>query len=450
MLNAVRSHTAALQAFQQRHRMETALDAERAERLNEIRRSHPGAKIVGFAQYAETVSALFRRVSGAAGVAMLTARGGLVAGGKLTRSEALARFAPFATNAPSPPAAERIDLLLATDLLSEGVNLQDAEVVVHLDIPWTAARMEQRVGRVARMGSTHQCVHVYSLQPPASAAALLRSEVLVQRKWVAAKRVVGSNAESPFASRGDNQQEDCGVDSVPAKTERLRGILERWRRRGIDSNSGDVCVASVRAARTGFVAAVTAENRALLLACISDRVSADLDSQIAVCLLSEGPEVNTDADVCEAAVTKIHSWFEHDLAAATAGVGGSHSRARMRILTRIDCTIQNAPPHLRASRSRIAARARNCATIQHGVAFEAELESLAHSALPDHEWLEAVVGLETRRRSRRGVENHTPAFAINAVLLLRTADEAFLDSFDLRRRAVEDLLDLPDLLRSSR
>ena len=421
LLNSVRSHASALQAFQQRHRTETVLDTERAEVLAEIRRSHPDAKIVAFAQYADTVSMLFRRVSGAGGVAMLTARGGLVAGGKLTRGEALARFAPLATHAPSPPASERIDLLLATDLLSEGVNLQDAEVVVHLDIPWTAARMEQRVGRVARLGSMHQYVHVYSLRPPASAAALLKSELLVQRKWAAAKRMVGSSLESPFASRVDNEQEDCGVDSVPAKTERLRGILERWRHPGIDSHSGDACVASVRAARSGFVAAVSVEDRALLLASISDWVSADLDSQIAACLLSEGPDVNTDPDDYEAAVTQIRVWLKHDLASAVAGVGGSHARARMRTLARIDAAIQNAPPHVRASRSRIAARARKVATTQHGVGFEAELESLAHSPLPDHEWLEAVVGLETGRQARRGTENHTATFAINAVLLLRAA-----------------------------
>ena len=419
MLDSVRSHAVALQAFQERHRMETPLDTERAEVLNEIRHLHAGAKIVAFAQYAETVSALFRRVSGAGGVAMLTARGGLVAGGKLTRSEALARFAPLAADAPAPPAAERIDLLLATDLLSEGVNLQDAGVVVHLDIPWTAARMEQRVGRVARMGSIRQRVHVYTLRPPASAAALLGSELLVHRKWAVAKGMVGSSVESPFASRLDYEKEDCGLDTIPAKTERLRGILERWRRSAIDSNSVDVCVASVRAAQSGFVAAVSVADRALLLASLSDWVSADLDTQIAACLLSEGPEVNTDSDDYAAAVARIQAWVKHDLASATAGVGVSQAQARTRILSRIDSAIHNAPPHIRATRSRIAARARNIATTQHGVALEAELESLAHSSLPDYEWLEAVVGLEPGQESRREIENHTATFAINAVLVLR-------------------------------
>ena len=62
-------------------------------------------------------------------------------------------------------------LLLTTDLASEGVNLQDASVVVHLDLPWTAARLEQRVGRVARLASAHDvCGGPFSYDPDSDAA----------------------------------------------------------------------------------------------------------------------------------------------------------------------------------------------------------------------------------------------------------------------------------------
>lgn len=421
LLDSVRSHANALQAFHDRHRTETALDAERAGILNEIRHSHPTAKIVAFAHYAETVAMLFHRVATAGGVAMLTARGGMVAGGTLTRSEALARFAPLASRAQSPPPAERIDLLLATDLLSEGVNLQDAEVVVHLDVPWTAARMEQRVGRIARMGSPHTSVHVYILRPPASAAAVLKSELLVQRKWEAAKRVVGSRVKPPFASRVDAEKEGSALESVPAKTERLRGILESWRRSRLGPGSVDAFVASVRAPRSGFVAAVSVEDLPLLLVSASGFVSADLDSQISACLLCEGPELDTDCHECDVAVAQIQSWREHDLASSSAGVACSHSRVRARLLHRIDAAIQNAPPHVRTARSQVAARARSVAASQHGAALESELELLAHSLLPDHEWLEAVVGLESARQSRGRVENHTASVAIHALLLMRAS-----------------------------
>ena len=418
LLNSLRSHAGALRAFHEQHRTETTLDAERAEVLNEIRHSHPTAKIVAFAQYAETVAMLFRRVSRAGGVAMLTARGGLVAGGTITRGEALASFAPLASHAQLPPPAERIDLLLATDLLSEGVNLQDAEVVVHLDVPWTAARMEQRVGRVARMGSLHTSVHVYVLRPPASAAAVLRSELLVQTKWAAAKRVVGSRVEPPFAGRVDAEKEDSALDSVPAKTERLRGILESWRCPVSVPDSTDACVVSVSAPRSGFIAAVSAGEKPLLLASTAGCVSADLDSQMAGCLLCEGAELSTDPADYAVALGQIHSWFARELASAAAGVSGSHGRARKRIFSRLDSAIQNAPPHVRTIRSRVAARARNVATMQHGAAVERELEALAQSTLPDKDWLEAISALQSTRTERSSVRAQRQDMQIHAVILL--------------------------------
>ena len=102
LLDSVRAHADALQDFLARHRAEGTLDAERAEILRDIRAAHPKARIVAFAQYAETVSMLYRQLAPAGGVAMLNARGGLVAGGRLTRDETLVRFAPRALHAKPP------------------------------------------------------------------------------------------------------------------------------------------------------------------------------------------------------------------------------------------------------------------------------------------------------------------------------------------------------------
>jgi superfamily II DNA or RNA helicase len=421
MLNSVRSHSDALQALHTRLRGKTALDVERAEILLEIRSAHRRAKIVAFAQYTATISTLFGRLAVSGGMGMLTASGGLVAGGKLTRDEVLARFAPLASHAPSPPLAERIDFLLATDLLSEGVNLQDAEVVIHLDIPWTAARMEQRVGRAARMGSLHPRVHVYALDPPASAAAVLRSELLVQGKWASAKRVIGASSKPPFPAGPDAADESAAVDSVSSKTERLRAILESWRRHLGALDSTDACVASVAAPRSGFIAAVSVEGQPQLLTSTSGCVSADLDTQMVGCLLCEGVELSTDPAAYEVALSQIYSWFARELASTAAGVGDSHARERRRILSRLDGVIQGAPPHLRATRSRVAARARNVATSQHGAAVERELEALAESPLPDEEWLEAISALQSARTERPSVRAQQQGLQIHAVVLFRLA-----------------------------
>jgi hypothetical protein len=416
LLESVRSHADALRAFHERHRTETTLDGERADILDEIRHSHPSAKIVAFAQYAETVSMLFRRVSGSGGVAMLAAQGGLVAGGKLTRREALARFAPLASREQSPPLAERIDLLLTTDLLSEGVNLQDAQIVVHLDVPWTAARMEQRVGRAARMGSLHRCVHVYVLRPPASAAAVLGSELTVQRKWSVAKRAIGTRVARPFGHRTRATECSESGTSIPEKAERLRAILEAWRG---PMASSEVSVASVEAQHGGFVAAASINGKPILIAGMGDELSSDVDSLIAACLLCEGKEVEADLIEYQAAIAQIQNWVERQCASEVAGVAPSSPVRRKRLLNRIDSIIESAPPHLRASRSALALRARKVAAAQHGVSVERELDSLARSALPHDEWLDAIVALQSAETRAPEMRPQMQSLTIHALVMIR-------------------------------
>jgi hypothetical protein len=273
------------------------------------------------------------------------------------------------------------------------------------------------------MGSVHPRVHVYLIRPPASAAALLGSELLVQKKWSAAKYAIGSSARAPFADAGNTEAPISVLDSVPVKTERLREILERWRRseafvgRVDAAEPLDTLAASVRAAHSGFVAALSVDDQPFLLSSISGRVSTDLDCQIAACLSCEGIELETDPENYLGAVNQIRAWFHYDRAAESAGVGGSRPRARKRLLSRIDAAIESSPPHVRISRSRDAARARSIATGKHSAALEAELDLLAHSSLPDGQLLAAVAALDSKTVEEHG--SHPARLTIHSVLLLR-------------------------------
>jgi hypothetical protein len=438
LLEGVRAHLNALREFRARSPSASALDAERAEIMANVRSSHLGAKVVAFAQYSETVSMLFRRLVVSGRVAMLTSHGARVAGGALTRHEAIGRFAPLASHFPPPGPAERIDLLLTTDLLSEGVNLQDAEVVVHLDIPWTLARMEQRVGRVARMGSRHARVHVRVLHPPRSAAVALGSEMIVQRKWTIARSSVGTSAPDPLSepiqaenvtaenvtaarsrsSLANASVSDALAESIPVKTERLRSILQRWVT--CDDVDGDeLIVATVRSTQSGFVAGVLLDDRPHLLVGLEHEVSTDLDDQIAACLSASSNEIPTDASDAEGALRALQSWCTRESASAAAGIGESSMVRRRQITNRIDLAIQTAPPHLRSSRSVVAAHARRVATTQQCAAVEHELDSLLHSDLPADQWLDAVAALESTNSEPRQTDHSTGSARIQALLLTR-------------------------------
>jgi hypothetical protein len=72
--------------------------------------------------------------------------------------------------------------LLATDLVSEGLDLQDADAVVHYDVPWTPLRLEQRVGRIARLGSPHRRAEVFWFAPARTLERRLQLERRILEK----------------------------------------------------------------------------------------------------------------------------------------------------------------------------------------------------------------------------------------------------------------------------
>ena len=427
LLDSVRRHAKALDAFRAQHSGRSGLDVERARHLLEIRRSHPGAKIVAFSQYAPTVSMLYRELQSIGGVAILTSQGARVVGGKLSRRDALARFAPDASKTSRPPPSEAIELLLTTDLLSEGVNLQDAQIIVHLDLPWTAARMEQRVGRVARMGSPHAAIYTYLLRPPGSADELLGTESMITRKWEVARRVVGSNAPSPLAE-AEHSQEINHTQSMSQLTESLRAILESWRYPELSEGepnapgpNDDMCVAAVESGESGFLAAVELEQEHQLVVSISGDVSTNLESQIAACKLGSGTDIKASSDDVEQAQSHIRRWAETESASAMAGISFSKSLNRRRFANRIDRAIETAPPHSRSSRVTVAAQARAVVASHQSAAIEAELASLADSDLSDDEWLQAIAQIRPSNHStppRAAIRD----LRIRALLVLSAAE----------------------------
>src|SRR5207245_3339432 len=115
------------------------------------------------------------------------------------RAEVLRVFAPAAQGAPPPPSALHADVLVATDLLSEGLNLQDAARVVHYDLPWSPARLAQRVGRIDRLGSPHAVVEAVTFLPPAPLAQALALEA---RLAAQARAAVSAAAPAIATARG--------------------------------------------------------------------------------------------------------------------------------------------------------------------------------------------------------------------------------------------------------
>ena len=63
------------------------------------------------------------------------------------------------------PQEQEIDLLIGTDCISEGQNLQDCDYLINYDIHWNPVRIIQRFGRIDRIGSVNKSVHLVNFWP---------------------------------------------------------------------------------------------------------------------------------------------------------------------------------------------------------------------------------------------------------------------------------------------
>jgi superfamily II DNA or RNA helicase len=154
-----------------------------------VTRTHPSEKVLVFTQFADTaryLAAELRKKN-------LSAVSGVT--GDDDDPTALAwRFSPVSNEKRDKvKPAEELRVLVATDVLSEGQNLQDCAIVVNFDLPWAIIRLIQRAGRVDRIGQQAQCILCYSFLPAEGVERIIRLRNRVRRRLNENAEVVGSD-----------------------------------------------------------------------------------------------------------------------------------------------------------------------------------------------------------------------------------------------------------------
>ena len=176
-------------------RVRTTIDPK-ADALARLLADTPARTIV-FCIAAATVHHLRRCLANTFRVGSIVGTKAWLGTGRSTRREVLESFAPHAHGVRPPPGTRRVDVLIATDLLGEGLNLQDAERVVHYDLPWSPARLAQRVGRVDRLASPHAIVSSVTFLPAEPLASALALECRLARKVMAQRSIGAAQVETP-------------------------------------------------------------------------------------------------------------------------------------------------------------------------------------------------------------------------------------------------------------
>jgi len=86
---------------------------------------------------------------------------------------------------------KEIDILMSTDVLSEGQNLQTAKYLINYDLHWNPTRMIQRAGRIDRIGSPYKKIFVYNFFPEDELEELLKLVEILQNKIIDIDKSVG-------------------------------------------------------------------------------------------------------------------------------------------------------------------------------------------------------------------------------------------------------------------
>ena len=162
------------------------------DKLHRLITDNPSQKILVFSQFADTVDYLKRELK-LLNVTQLES----VTNVSKNPIDIVKRFSPK-SNDLQVAKSDQIRVLLTTDLLSEGQNLQDCHIVVNYDLPWGIIRLIQRAGRVDRIGQKAPEILCYSFMPATGVEDILSLRRRLRERLHESGEVLGTDEEFGF------------------------------------------------------------------------------------------------------------------------------------------------------------------------------------------------------------------------------------------------------------
>jgi hypothetical protein len=209
------------------HAAAAQVDASRDAKLHALREMiehkcrnpiNPGnRKIIVFTAFADTARYLYEQLAPWAkstfgiDTALVTGSGSnqtTLAGLRKDLASILTSYAPRAKERPAEYAAEgEVDLLIATDCISEGQNLQDCDWLINYDIHWNPVRIIQRFGRIDRIGSPNDRIQLVNFWPNMELEEYINLEQRVSGRMVLLD-ISATGEENLIEQESGNQMND--------------------------------------------------------------------------------------------------------------------------------------------------------------------------------------------------------------------------------------------------
>ncbi len=181
-------------------------------------------KLLVFTTFKDTAEYLYNNLQDLAGnlnlnMAMVSGDATLTAAVPNNFNSILDNFAPVARGRSDTDSGCDIDLLIATDCISEGQNLQDCDTVLNYDIHWNPIRIIQRFGRIDRIGSQSDSVRMINYWPTEEMEEYLRLQTRVEARMALAD-AAASGDENPL----DNYE---GIEGeLSFRAQQLKQLLD--------------------------------------------------------------------------------------------------------------------------------------------------------------------------------------------------------------------------------
>lgn len=167
--------------------------------LQKILDESPG-KVLVFTQYVDTAKYLYDMISVCGIKDCATGQGGV--GTDKDNDMKVNLFAPIANGYTLGQDEREIDVLITTNTLAEGVNLQDCRIAINYDIPWNPMKIVQRVGRIDRIGSNTRATVFNILPDRRFDQYFLNLMATVSRKVATISSILGN--ENPILTNKEN------------------------------------------------------------------------------------------------------------------------------------------------------------------------------------------------------------------------------------------------------
>lgn len=157
-----------------------------ADKLDEL----SGKKVLIFTYFADTMTYLRDKLP-----EMLRKKRNIefALGSKYDIENFACRFAPIAKKYEFKDGEQEVNVLVATDKLSEGQNLQDCGIIINFDLHWNPVRMIQRNGRINRLGSVFSEIFIYNFRPTEQLESYLQLVNKLQSKIDLIRYTIGSD-----------------------------------------------------------------------------------------------------------------------------------------------------------------------------------------------------------------------------------------------------------------